>query len=174
MPAYKNRPPLDPDTPVWRYLSLGAVIATVRDRKLRFTRVDKFEDPFEGVCAETNNGRPGRDLQRQLPDEGDVCLRRSSLPSRSNVTPATGTGGSLDENDAPAPCKVQVHARVLLGSRRRVRSVVASVLQGPGPARSRRRCADNTWQIGNVGGTARFVRQPRHVPALSRGASFYG
>ena len=30
MPAYKNRPPLDPDTPVRRYLSLGAVIATGR------------------------------------------------------------------------------------------------------------------------------------------------
>src|SRR6266853_1810910 len=48
MPTYKNRPPMDPDTPVWRYLSLNAVIATVRDRQLRFTRVDTFPDPFEG------------------------------------------------------------------------------------------------------------------------------
>jgi hypothetical protein len=48
MPAYKNPPPMDPDTHVWRYLSLDAVIATVRDRTLRFTRVDRFTDPFEG------------------------------------------------------------------------------------------------------------------------------
>jgi hypothetical protein len=48
MPVYKNRPHMDPDTPAWRYFSLDAVIATVRDRQLRFTRVDKFEDPFEG------------------------------------------------------------------------------------------------------------------------------
>src|SRR5712664_211591 len=48
MPAYKNRPLMDPDTPVWRYLSLNAVIATLRDRQLRFTRVDTFPDPFEG------------------------------------------------------------------------------------------------------------------------------
>jgi hypothetical protein len=48
MPTYKNRPSMDPDTPVWRYLSLDAVIATVRDRQLRFTRVDTFADPFEG------------------------------------------------------------------------------------------------------------------------------
>jgi hypothetical protein len=48
MPVYKNRPPMDPNTPVWRYLSLDAVSATVRDQKLRFTRVDEFEDPFEG------------------------------------------------------------------------------------------------------------------------------
>jgi hypothetical protein len=40
------------DTPVWRYLSLRAVIDTIR-RGLRLTRVDTFRDPFEGV--------PGRD-----------------------------------------------------------------------------------------------------------------
>jgi hypothetical protein len=35
MPAYKNRPFLDPSTPVWRHLSLNAVVATLRNRKLR-------------------------------------------------------------------------------------------------------------------------------------------
>jgi hypothetical protein len=48
MPVYRNRPSMDPNKHVWRYLSLDAVIATVRDRQLRFTRVDKFPDPFEG------------------------------------------------------------------------------------------------------------------------------
>lgn len=48
MPAYKSRPFLDPDKPVWRYLSLDAAIATIRDQKLRLTRVDMFPDPFEG------------------------------------------------------------------------------------------------------------------------------
>jgi hypothetical protein len=48
MPAYKNRPPMDPNTPVWRHLSLNSVVATIRDRNLRFTRVDQFPDPFEG------------------------------------------------------------------------------------------------------------------------------
>jgi hypothetical protein len=48
MPVYKNRPYMDPDTQVWRYFSLEALIATMRDRQLRFTRVDTFEDPFEG------------------------------------------------------------------------------------------------------------------------------
>jgi hypothetical protein len=36
------------DTPVWRYLSLDAVIATIKTRRLRLTRIDKFQDPFEG------------------------------------------------------------------------------------------------------------------------------
>jgi len=48
MPAYRNRPRMDPKISVWRYLSLDALIATVRDRQLRFTRVDTFPDPFEG------------------------------------------------------------------------------------------------------------------------------
>jgi len=36
------------DTPVWRYLTLSAVIATIKTRRLRLTRVDRFQDPFEG------------------------------------------------------------------------------------------------------------------------------
>lgn len=48
MPSYKNRIPMDPNTPVWRYTSLDAVIAMLRDRTLRLTRVDTFRDPFEG------------------------------------------------------------------------------------------------------------------------------
>ena len=50
LPPYKNQSLPDPHTEVWRYLSLDAVIKTVRDRQLRFTRIDKFweKDPFEG------------------------------------------------------------------------------------------------------------------------------
>jgi hypothetical protein len=36
------------DTPVWRYLTLSAVIATIKTQHLRLTRVDRFQDPFEG------------------------------------------------------------------------------------------------------------------------------
>ena len=36
------------DTPVWRYLTLSAVLATIKTQQLRLTRVDKFQDPFEG------------------------------------------------------------------------------------------------------------------------------
>jgi hypothetical protein len=48
VPVYKNRPSIPGDTPVWRYLSLDAVIATIKTRRLRLTRIDKFQDPFEG------------------------------------------------------------------------------------------------------------------------------
>jgi hypothetical protein len=60
MPAYKNRPLMDPDTAVWRYFGLDALIATVRERLLRFTRVDTFDDPFEGSV-------PKRQIDDQLP-----------------------------------------------------------------------------------------------------------
>jgi hypothetical protein len=48
VPVYKNQPSIPGDTPVWRYLSLDAVIATIKTRRLRLTRIDKFQDPFEG------------------------------------------------------------------------------------------------------------------------------
>jgi hypothetical protein len=48
MPAYKNRPEMPGDTPVLRYIGLKGLAATVTERRLRFTRVDKYKDPFEG------------------------------------------------------------------------------------------------------------------------------
>jgi hypothetical protein len=48
VPEYKNRPSKSGDTPVWRYLGLSAVIATIKTQQLRLTRVDKFQDPFQG------------------------------------------------------------------------------------------------------------------------------
>jgi hypothetical protein len=52
LPVYKNRPPISGDTPVWRYLSLSAVIATIKTRQLRLTRADRFQDSFEGSVPE--------------------------------------------------------------------------------------------------------------------------
>jgi hypothetical protein len=48
MPAYKNRLHRDPDTRVRRHFGLEGLIATFKKKQLRFTRVDKFTDRFEG------------------------------------------------------------------------------------------------------------------------------
>jgi hypothetical protein len=60
MRNYKNRPPMKPDTTVWRYTSLGAVIAMLRDRQLRLTRLNSFDDPFEGSI-------PKQEIDDQVP-----------------------------------------------------------------------------------------------------------
>jgi hypothetical protein len=60
MPAYKHRPPMSDDTPVWRYLTLRAVIATIETGHLRLTRVDRFKDPFEGSV-------PKKQIDDQIP-----------------------------------------------------------------------------------------------------------
>jgi hypothetical protein len=48
VPTYKNRMPMDPKETIWHYTSLDAVVAILRNRQLRLTRVDAFGDPFEG------------------------------------------------------------------------------------------------------------------------------
>jgi hypothetical protein len=53
VPAYKHRPPMSGDTPVWRYLALSAVSATIKTWHLRLTRIDRFQDPFEGSVPKT-------------------------------------------------------------------------------------------------------------------------
>jgi hypothetical protein len=52
--AADEREAVSGDTPVRRYLSLSAVIATIKTGRLRFTRVDKFQDPFEGSWASSS------------------------------------------------------------------------------------------------------------------------
>lgn len=58
--TYKNRPHMEPDVELRRYISLDALICTLRDRQLRLTRVDRFADPFEGSV-------PKRQIDDQVP-----------------------------------------------------------------------------------------------------------
>jgi hypothetical protein len=44
-----------PDTKVWRYFGLRSLLATAKEQKLRFSRVDTFDDPFEGSVPEIQN-----------------------------------------------------------------------------------------------------------------------
>ena len=48
MPVYKNRPEVSPDEQPCHYTTLEAVVAMISGPKLRLTRLDTFDDPFEG------------------------------------------------------------------------------------------------------------------------------
>jgi hypothetical protein len=48
MPDYKNRLKLPPDARIWHYTTLRAVTAMLRERRMRLTRLNAFQDPFEG------------------------------------------------------------------------------------------------------------------------------
>ena len=43
MHTYKNRPPIDSATELRRYTSLNALEHMLRDKQLRLTRVDRFQ-----------------------------------------------------------------------------------------------------------------------------------
>jgi hypothetical protein len=88
MEAYRNRPLMDPDTPVWRYLSLDALIATVHDRQLRFTRVDTFADPFEGSV-------PKQQIDDQVALFAGAYEMRMMYGSVAAHYPAGASGGDL-------------------------------------------------------------------------------
>jgi hypothetical protein len=60
------------DTPVWRYLTLSAVIATIKTRQLRLTRVDRFQDPFEGSVPKTQ-------IEAQIPLLIGAASRRAMM-----------------------------------------------------------------------------------------------
>src|SRR5438094_10228250 len=42
---------VDPQRPLWRYLSTERFVATLRSRTLNFSAATQFEDPFEGAVA---------------------------------------------------------------------------------------------------------------------------
>jgi len=108
------------DTPVWRYLSLSAVIATIKTRQLRLTRVDKFQDPFEGsvpksqidqqtvllIGAESRRhmmnrtAAPSLGMARSMPPEEDSWARITRL-RRARTRSAHASCWSIgDESEA--------------------------------------------------------------------------
>ncbi len=60
MPMYKNRVPMDPASELRRYTTLNALVDMLRNRRLRLTRLDTFQDPFEGSV-------PKRQIDDQVP-----------------------------------------------------------------------------------------------------------
>jgi hypothetical protein len=62
---------------VRRYLSLDAVIATIKTGRLRLTRVDKFQDPFEGSVP-----------KKQLDDQVVILIGAASRRTMMNAVAA--------------------------------------------------------------------------------------
>jgi hypothetical protein len=46
---------LPPGTEIWRYLDLGKFLSLIEDQKIHFSRLDQFDDEYEGspTAAET-------------------------------------------------------------------------------------------------------------------------
>ncbi|WP_156105934.1 hypothetical protein [Comamonas aquatica] len=40
--------PSNPDIWIWRYMDIAKYISFIKDRSLYFTRLDQFDDPYEG------------------------------------------------------------------------------------------------------------------------------
>jgi hypothetical protein len=66
------------NSPVWRYLSLSAVIATIKTQQLRLTRVDKFQDPFEGSI-------PKAQFEQQVPLFIAAASRRAMFAANQGM-----------------------------------------------------------------------------------------
>ena len=79
------------DTLVWRYLTLGAVIATIEARHLRLTRVDRFQDPFEGSV-------PKKQIEDQIPILIGAASRRAMLNSVAAHYPGMERSRPPDED----------------------------------------------------------------------------
>jgi hypothetical protein len=79
---------------VWRYLTLGAVIATIKKRKLRLTRVDKFQDRFEGSV-------PKNQIDAQTAALIGAASRQAMLDSVAAHYP--GMGRSMPPEEDPEP-----------------------------------------------------------------------
>jgi hypothetical protein len=91
VPAYKHRPEMSGDTHVWRYLTLNAVIETIKTRHLRLTRVDRFQDPFEGSV-------PKSQIEQQIPLLIGAASRMAMLNSVAAHFPGMARSMPPDED----------------------------------------------------------------------------
>src|SRR5258707_6549912 len=51
-PLFRNAPP--PETKLWRYLSFARLAFLLHSQLLHFTRVDQFDDHFEGAWPKSD------------------------------------------------------------------------------------------------------------------------
>ena len=72
-PIFRDAPP--PETRLWRYLSFAKIIALFETRRLHFTRIDQFDDHFEGVW-------PKSDLERFEKLEGGQVIPKVTRAMR--------------------------------------------------------------------------------------------
>ena len=82
MPVYVNRLPMDPGTELHRYMCLGELEDMLRNRRLHLTRVDQFEDPFEGSV-------PKRQIDDQAAIFGGAHFIRMSMEAALAHYPET-------------------------------------------------------------------------------------
>ena len=75
-PIFRDAPP--PETRLWRYLSFAKIIALFQTRRLHFTRVDQFDDHFEGAW-------PKSDLERFAKLEGGQVIPTVTKAMRQGV-----------------------------------------------------------------------------------------
>ena len=72
-----NPPP--PEATLWRYMNFAKFVSMLKESSLFFTRIDKFNDPFEGLPGLVNRELHS-DWYEALPDE-----RRGDMPGRWNI-----------------------------------------------------------------------------------------
>lgn len=74
-----------------RYLTLGAVFATIKRQQLRLTRVDKFQDPFEGSV-------PNKQIEDQALLLGGAASRRAMMNAVAAHYPDMATSPQPEED----------------------------------------------------------------------------
>ncbi len=84
MPMYKNRVSMDPATQIRRYTTLDVLVQTLRNQQLRLTRVDTFQDPFEGSV-------PKRQIDDQVPIFSGANATQMMMESVAAQYPGMGT-----------------------------------------------------------------------------------
>ncbi|ASQ10625.1 hypothetical protein CDO22_10890 [Sinorhizobium meliloti] len=70
----KFREPSD-DAKIWRYMDLAKLFSLLDSESLYFTRIDKFEDPFEGVIPPASIAALRQYASTLPPNERDKFLR---------------------------------------------------------------------------------------------------
>ncbi|TXI24946.1 MAG: DUF2971 domain-containing protein [Roseateles sp.] len=86
---YRNHPALDDDVALWRYMGLDALRAMLSTHTLRLTRLDRFDDPFEGTVPRAQAMRTAEQFVGAIDPSDPIYLQRSGQandPRRRNIS----------------------------------------------------------------------------------------
>lgn len=108
MPTYKNRLPMDEGIELRRYITLDALVDILRSSQLRLTRVDRFEDHFEGSI-------PKKEFDNQV-----------AIFSSRNAAQMMGVAAHYSGMNLPPRSNLDIWREMTLRRRAKTRSAHAS------------------------------------------------
>jgi len=124
-------PPEDPNATIWRYLDFTKLVSLITTRQLFFSRVDTFDDPFEGSISEATRIARREGYSELDEDKREEMLGHLRRHTETAPTRMYANCWNLSEVESAALWGLYVQPADGVAIRSTYSRLIASVQAGP-------------------------------------------